>query len=70
MGRSRPKPKTVYDWNSVPLMFDLSYASLIMNICPETLRQLSAKGNFPAKKIGTQWRVSKSDLIKYLGVKE
>lgn len=56
----------VTSWDDVPVLMDLAYASRIVGLCPDYLKQLSIKGTFPAGKIGNCWRVSKESLIEYM----
>ena len=58
--------KFTTNWADVPVVVDLPYASVLLQLHPETLRKLSVSGEFPAKKIGNAWRIEKSRLMEYL----
>jgi hypothetical protein len=58
--------KPITDWDSVPLIFDLPLASRIVGFTPEYLKKMAQRGDFPAFKVGCQWRVGKNALINYV----
>lgn len=58
--------KIVTDWNAVPVIMDLAYASVLLGRTPESLKQLAQKGMLPAFKLGAEWRIDKDDLKKYI----
>lgn len=57
-------------WDDVPVVVDLPYASVLLQLHPETLRKLAVAGEFPAVKIGNTWRIEKNKLKQYMGVEE
>lgn len=54
--------KSITNWNDVPVIFDLAFASILCGKSVVRLRQLASKGLFPAYKIGNEWRVRKEDF--------
>jgi excisionase family DNA binding protein len=64
---SKKTPAVVQDWDAVPVICDLPFAARIVGLSPEYLKQLAAKGTFPAFKLGGLWRVRKSALMEYCG---
>lgn len=66
------KKQLITNWDNVPVMVDLAYASRILGVNKEYLRKLSAAGKFPAfRPTGTKiWRVYKEDLQKFGESKE
>ena len=58
--------KIITDWNSVPVIMDLAFASMLLGRTPESLKQLAQKGMLPAFKLGAEWRIDKDDLKKYI----
>lgn len=62
----RQKRKIITNFDEVPVIFDLAYASVLVGVCIVRLRQLSAEGKFPAFKIGNQWRVKKDDFMEWI----
>jgi excisionase family DNA binding protein len=60
----------VTNWNRVPVMMDLVFASRIVAVTPEYLTALARQGKFPAVKIGSTWRVEKTALMEYCGLRE
>jgi excisionase family DNA binding protein len=53
-------------WERVPVVFNLSYAALLLGVSLDRLRKLAQHGDFPAFKLGKQWRVNKTDLLSYI----
>lgn len=60
----KPTPPT--SWDNIPVEFSLEYASLIVDVSYTTLVKWAQAGEFPAYKIGDQWRVNKDTLILYI----
>lgn len=58
--------KFVTDWADVPIIIDLPYAALILGKTYESLKKYAQKGEFPATKVGEEWRVEKEQLQLYL----
>lgn len=58
--------KIIYSWERVPVIFDLRYASCLIGMNTEVLRRITSKGEFPAFKVGKQWRVKKEDLLAWI----
>lgn len=56
--------KNIVSWETVPVVMDIPLAAQIVGMNPDYLRQLAAKGKFPAYKISKRiWRVDKEDLM-------
>lgn len=64
------RKKTYVDWDTVPVIMDLTIASHIIGLSSDYLRKLAKAGKFPpAHKISPKkWRVGKDDLMKWIGV--
>lgn len=58
--------KFVYRWEEVPVVVDLPYAAVILGVSEECLKKRAQRGQFPAFKVGSLWRVSKNDLLVYI----
>lgn len=58
--------KPITRWDDVPLFMDLVMAGRIVGLTPERLGLLSRRGEFPATKVGGEWRVEKAELIEYM----
>lgn len=54
------------DWNRVPVIFDLAYASALLDISLDRMHKLAQQKRFPAFKVGKLWRVRKDDLVAYI----
>ena len=53
------------NWDSVPVMFDLPYASMLTGKTYDTLLRMFKAGKFPAHRIGRQIRVDKEEFIQW-----
>lgn len=60
-----PRKRFVASWDEVPLFFDLAYAAMLFGFSLETLQRKAKKGEFPAKKMCGEYRVSKEEAKKY-----
>ncbi|WP_101698666.1 helix-turn-helix domain-containing protein [Clostridium minihomine] len=60
------RTKYVYDWDNVPVIIDLPYASVLLGSSVDCLKRLSRNGVLPAFKHGGEWRVTKDDLRTYI----
>lgn len=60
--------KFIYDWNDVPVVIDIPYASVILGVNPETVARKLRNGTLKGTKVGTSWRLTKYDLMCYLGL--
>ena len=47
-------------------LYTLEEAKLVVGLTPQTLKRHIRDGKLSAKKIGGKWRVTKSDLEKYI----
>lgn len=50
-------------------MLDVEEAAKLANLTIDHLRDLLRQGKIKATKTGRQWRIAKSDLNEYLGIK-
>ena len=48
------------------LMISLSEAAKRVGIPERTLRDLAARGDFPARKVGKRWRVAVDNLDRWI----
>ena len=53
-------------WERVPVVFDLSYAAVLLGVSLDRIRKLAQRGEFPAFKVGKLWRVNKTDMLDYI----
>ena len=60
------KNRIITNWDEVPVIFDIPYAAVILGVTSEYLQQLARKDEFPAFKVGREWRIEKEDFRKYL----
>lgn len=57
----------IADWQSVPVIFDLPYASRLLGQSVESLKKKAQRGELPgAFKCGGQWRVGKDTFRSYV----
>lgn len=56
----------ITSWDQVPLIMDLPFVCRIIAKSYDRLVKLSQQGKFPAFKAGSEWRVTKDDLIRYI----
>lgn len=60
------KARPITSWDDVPIVMDLVMAGRIVGLTPDRLSILSRRGEFPATKIGKEWRVEKDELLAYM----
>ena len=57
----------ITNWDQVPVVIDLPFASRILGQNIETLKKKSQRGEMPgAFKLGRDWRVAKDALRNYV----
>ncbi len=64
-GKYKNTPTT---WKNIPLLMDINYAALLLSKTPENVNKLCQNGTIPAKKVGNEWRIEKSQLMIFLGI--
>lgn len=55
------------DWEDLPIIFDLATLARITGVSYETLRGKARNGEIPCVKVGTQYRLEKEAVKKWLG---
>ncbi len=53
-------------WADVPIVIDIPYAMTLLGLSRPTVLTLCQRGELPAKKFGSQWRISKEKLKAYI----
>ena len=48
------------------LSYTIEQASDVSGIAPSTLRELCARGDLPARKVGRRWIISRRALLAYI----
>ena len=66
----RRKPNYFTSWDDVPIVMDIATAAKILAVPYESLRTKVQQGEFPASKVGTLWRITKTALMQYVGEEE
>lgn len=66
----RKKPNYFTSWDDVPIVMDVATAARILAVPYECLRMKVQRGELPASKVGTLWRITKTSLMKYVGEEE
>lgn len=56
-------PKKVCCWEKIPAIFDIKYASILLDFSDKYLEKLCRQGQIPAFKVGKCWRFDK-DVFK------
>ena len=64
------KRPPVVGWEQVPVVVDLPYVAIILGVNPELIRRLIASGELKGFKVGREWRIAKSDLMRFVGEEE
>ena len=64
------KKTTFYNWDQVPVVINLPFVAVILKANPEVVRRYLASGKLKGFKVGKEWRINKSDLMDFVGVKE
>lgn len=68
--RTMKKTDTVHNWDEVPVVINLPFVAVILKANPEVVRRYLASGKLKGFKVGKEWRINKSDLMDFVGVKE
>ena len=58
------------NWRDVPVLLTVAETARIADVHYNTIQNLVKSGKLKAKKIGREWRISKKDLMGYLGLGE
>lgn len=58
--------RIISNWERVPVIFDLDYASVLVGSTRCNLKYLAHQKRFPAFKVGRLWRVKKEDLLAWI----
>ncbi len=61
------KTTTIYNWDQVPIVINLPYVAVILKANPEVVRRYLASGKLKGFKVGREWRVSKKELMAFVG---
>lgn len=57
-------------WTKVPVILNIHEAAILLGISEVQLRNLSARGEVPAFKVGTMWRFEKHRLMEFAGAQQ
>lgn len=57
-------------WENVPIVMKLATAAKVLDVHNNTVHNLIKGGELRAKKVGREWRITKEDLMGYLGLCE
>ena len=60
------KARILGSWDDVPIVLDLPLAARIVGQTPGYLKKRAQRGDFPAYKEGSSWRVSKDALRAHI----
>ncbi len=58
--------RTVTDWNSVPVIFDISFACRLLGKTQESVKRMCTTGQLPAFKAGKEWRIDREAFRKWM----
>ncbi len=58
------KKKFVTSLDDVPLFVDVPYLCELLQLMPDTVRKRIQNGSIKAAKIGSVWRIPKSEIIR------
>lgn len=65
----RPK-SLIYNWDSVPIVFDIPIMVKIIGKSYDTIKKMRQKGQIPAFKAGNEWRFCKDSIQKWIDDQE
>lgn len=54
------------NWNLAPALLTTEQAGMLLQMTPEHVKRLCARGDLPAQKIGKLWRVDKERLKAWM----
>lgn len=54
----------VVNWDTLPLFLSVEDLAMLLNMCRQTVVKSIERGEIPAHKFGSQYRVSKNELQK------
>ena len=52
--------------DSLDDILDVSGASALLKLNPQTVRRMLARGELPGKKLGSAWRLSRRQLVAHV----
>lgn len=64
------KPRTVYDWNKIPVVLDPPLIGVLLGLHPDTVTKLIRTGKLKGFRVGKFWRMNRRDLMELCGEKE
>lgn len=68
-----PRERPITNWEDVPVIMDVPFVARLLGFTPDKISRKCAKGEIPAHKIFSKWRINKDELIEYIskqGVKQ
>lgn len=68
-GRCRVAPAMSYEeFKKLPIVLDASMVSALLGLTTRQVINLAGENKLPARRIGCQWRFSKSEIAEHLGL--
>lgn len=62
--------KPITDWDELGVVLTVEQAAEVLQLHFTTVKRLLKQGKLPGRKVGRQWRINKTDLMRYMGVSE
>lgn len=62
----RNKTAIITNWDSVPLIFDIPIMARLMGRSYENVKKMCQRGQFPAFKVGQEWRFEKGAVQNWV----
>ena len=56
----------ITDWEDIPLMFDVEYASYLLGSNKRSIQRLAKTNKIPAFKLNGKWKFCKNDIRDWL----
>ena len=68
-GRCRVVPAMTYEeFEKLPIVLDASMVSVLLGLTTRQVVNLAGENKLPGRRIGCQWRFSKSEIAEHLGL--
>lgn len=66
--RQTARSQFYYDWDDVPVLLDVTMAARLLGYDCESIKVMCRSGRLPGFKVGKEWRINKSDIMRMAGV--
>ena len=62
--------KQYTSWEQLPIILDVPQVACLLCLHPNTVTRLCRRGELTGHKIGREWRINKSSVMKFMNYQE